>query len=159
MSRLFFIVNLFLSALLIHSYVSAADIMDRKEKTPVIITSETLTANNKNSTAIFEGRVVAKTDDITMYSDRMTVYYDNTRNKVTKIHALGHVKVRKEERALFSEEAVYLEEEEKIIFTGNPKAVDGENVISGTQIIFYLKDDRAEVQGSRVVLQNKQELN
>lgn len=158
MSKLFFIVNFILSALLIHSAVSAAKIMDRKEKTPVIITSETLTANNKNSTAIFEGSVVAKTDDITMYSDRMTVYYDNTRNKVVKIHALGHVRVRKEERALFSQEAVYLEEEQKIIFTGNPKAVDGENVISGTQIIFYLKDDRAEVQGSRVVLQNKQEI-
>jgi len=66
------------------------------------------------------------------------------------------VTVNKEERALFSEEAIYLEGDKKIIFTGNPKAVDGENVISGTQIIFYLSDDRAEVQGSRVVLQNKQ---
>jgi len=159
MSRLFFIVNFLLSALLVHSAISAADLIDRKGKKPVIITSETLTADNKNSTAIFEGKVVAKTDDITMYSDKMTVYYDNKRNKVTKIHALGHVKVRKEERALFSDEAVYLEDEEKIIFTGNPKAVDGENVISGKQIIFHLKDDRAEVQGSRVILQNKQELN
>jgi len=159
MSRQFFIVNFILSALLVHVTVSAATLIDKKEKKPVIITSETLTADNKNSTAIFEGSVVAKTDDITMYSDKMTVFYDNTKNKVTKIHALGHVKVRKEERALFSDEAIYIEEDEKIIFTGNPKAVDGENVISGTQIIFYLKDDRAEVQGSRVVLQNKQGLN
>jgi len=159
MSRQFFIVNFVLSVLLIHSTVSAATLIDKKGKTPIIITSETLTADNKNSTAIFEGKVVAKTDAVTMYSDKMTVFYDNTRNKVTRIHALGHVKVRKEEKALFSDEAVYIEEDEKIIFTGNPKAVDGENVISGTQIIFYLKDDRAEVQGSRVVLQNKQGIN
>ncbi len=159
MSRQFFIVNFILSALLIHVTVSAANLIDKKGKNPIIITSETLTADNKNSTAIFEGTVVAKTDAVTMYSDKMTVYYDNARNKVTKIHALGRVKVHKEEKALFSDEAIYLEEEDKIIFTGNPKAVDGENVISGTQIIFYLKDDRAEVQGSRVVLQNKQELN
>ncbi len=158
MSRQFFIVNCILSALLVHFTVSAATLIDKKEKKSIIITSETLTADNKNSTAIFEGSVVAKTDDITMYSDKMTVFYDNTRNKVTRIHALGRVKVHKEEKALFSDEATYLEDEEKIIFTGNPKAVDGENVISGTQIIFYLKDDRAEVQGSRVVLQNKQVL-
>lgn len=159
MSRQFFIVNFILAALLVHINVSAAPLIDNTDKKTVIITSETLTADNKNSTAIFEGSVVAKTDDITMYSDKMTVFYDNTRNKVTKIHALGHVKVRKEERALFSDEAIYLAEDDKIVFTGNPKAVDGENVISGTQIIFHLKDDRAEVQGSRVVLQNKQGLN
>jgi len=145
-----------LSALLVHVSVSAATLIDKKGGGPIIITSETLTADNKNSTAIFEGAVVAKTDDVTMRSDKMTVFYDNTKNKVTKIHALGHVTVNKEERALFSEEAIYLEGDKKIIFTGNPKAVDGENVISGTQIIFYLSDDRAEVQGSRVVLQNKQ---
>ena len=156
MSRQFFIVNFILSALLVHFTVSAATLIDNKGKKPIIITSETLTADNKNSTAIFEGTVVAKTDNLTMYSDKMTVFYDNSRNKVTKIHALGRVKVHKEEKALFSDEAIYLEEDDKIIFTGNPKAVDGENVISGTQIIFYLKDDRAEVQGSRVVLQNKQ---
>jgi lipopolysaccharide export system protein LptA len=142
-----------------HLTAFAAELLDKKDKKPIIITSETLTADSKNNIAIFEGAVTAKTDDITMYSDKMTVYYDNSRNKVEKIHALGHVKVHKEERALFSDEATYIEEDNKIIFTGNPKAVDGENVISGTQIIFYLKDDRAEVQGSRVVLQNKQGLN
>lgn len=159
MSKQFFIVNFILSALLVHITASAAAPIDKKEKKPIVITSETLTADNKNGTAIFEGKVVAKSDNVTMYSDKMTVFYDNSRNKVTQIHAQGHVKVRKDERALFSDEATYLEEDEKIIFTGNPKAVDGENVISGTQIIFYLKDDRAEVQGSRVVLQNKKEVN
>lgn len=158
MSRQFFIVNFILSALLIHVTASAATLLGDKGKTPIIITSETLTADNKKSTAVFEGKVVAKTDEMTMYSDKMTVFYDNTKNKVTKILCAGHVKVRKDERALFSDEAIYLEDEGKIIFTGNPKAVDGENVISGTQIIFYLKDDRAEVQGSRVILQNKKGL-
>jgi lipopolysaccharide export system protein LptA len=141
-----------------HLPAFAASLSDNAEKKPVVITSQTLTANNNNNTAIFEGSVVAKTDDVTMYSDKMTVFYDNSESKVKKIHANGNVKVVREEKALFSNEAIYIEEEEKIIFTGNPKAVDGENVISGTQIIFYLKDDRAEVKSSRVVLQNKQGL-
>ena len=159
MSKLFFIVNIVLSTFIFHGTVFASPLIDSTEKTPVIITSETLVADNKNNTAIFEGAVTAKTDTMTMYSDKMTVYYDNSESKVKKIHAVGHVKVNKEERVLFSHEAIYMEDGEKIIFTGNPKAVDGENVISGKQIIFYLKDERVIVEGSRVILQNKQGLN
>lgn len=159
MSRLFFIVSFLSFLVLPGGPVLAQGAQDKPEKAPIVITSETLTADSKNETAIFEGSVVARTEDITMYSDRMTVYYDSSRKKVRKIHAVGDVKVNKEERALFSDEAVYLEEEGKIIFTGNPRAVEGENLISGRQIVFYLKDDRAVVEGSRVVLQNTQGLN
>jgi lipopolysaccharide export system protein LptA len=126
------------------------------ENKPIVITSQSLTADNKNNTAIFEGSVVATTGDITIYSDKMKVFYENSGGKITKIHATGNVRVHKKERAIFSKEAIYLSDEEKIIFTGNPKAVEGENVITGRQIIYFLKDDRAIVEGSKVVLKNKQ---
>jgi lipopolysaccharide export system protein LptA len=137
------------------TYVSA--LPEKANKSPIIITSDTLTADNKNNTAVFEGTVVAKTDDMTMYSDKMTVFYDDKEKKIMKIHAVGDVKVQNEERALFSNEAIYIDEEEKIIFTGNPKAVEGENMITGKQIIFFLKDNRAVVEESRMILQNKME--
>lgn len=128
---------------------------EKAEKRPVMITSQTLTADNKNNTALFEGSVVATTTDLTMYSDKMTVFYDNTESKVKKIYAVGNVKVHKKERVIFSDEATYMEDEKKIIFTGNPKAVEGENVVTGTRIIFYLEDERAFVEGSKVILQDK----
>jgi lipopolysaccharide export system protein LptA len=59
---------------------------------------------------------------------------------------------------LFSKEAVYLDNEEKIIFSGNPKAVEGDNVITGEKIIFFIKDERAVVEGSRVILKNKKDI-
>ena len=146
-----------LCALLVSSHSAAApDSPAKEEKKPIVITSETLTADNKNNTAIFEGTVVARTDDIVMYSDRMTVYYDNEEKKIREIHAEGNVKVNKEERVLFSDEAIYHQPDEKIVFNGNPRAVDGENVISGKQITFYLNDERVEVKGSRVLLQSTQ---
>lgn len=135
-----------------------AAIPEKGVKKPVVITSETLTADNKNNTAVFEGSVVAKTDDITIYSDTMTVFYDNSESKLNKIEAAGNVKVHKKDRAIFSDHATYLDNEKKIVFTGNPRAVEGENVITGTQIIFFLQDDRALVEGSKVILQNRQEL-
>ncbi len=158
MLRPFFIVNCILTIFILCFTALAAPLIEKKEKKPIIITSQTLTADNKNNTAIFEGSVVAKTDDVTMYSDKMTVFYDNSESRIKKIHAIGNVKVHRNERAIFSNEATYLDDEEKIIFTGDPKAVEGENLITGTQIIFFLKDDRAVIEGSRVILQNKQGL-
>ena len=128
------------------------------EKKTIIITSKTLTADNKNNTAVFEGSVVAKIGDITIQSDEMAVFYDNSENSIDTIHATGNVKVHKNERALFSDKAVYFDADEKIVFTGNPKAIEGNNVISGTKIIFYFRDDRAVVEGSKVILQNKEGL-
>ncbi len=135
---------------------SASALIEKGGKKPVVITSQTLTADNKNHTAVFEGSVVAKTGDLVIYSDKMTVFYDNSDNKIKKILASGNVKVHNRERAIFSDEAVYFSNDdmEKIIFRGNPRAVEGENVITGTRIIFYPKDDRAVVEGSRVILQN-----
>ncbi|MBI5025556.1 MAG: lipopolysaccharide transport periplasmic protein LptA [Nitrospirae bacterium] len=142
--------------------VGLSDAEDTKEQTktekkPIIITSKTLTADNKTNTAIFEGSVVAKTEDITIYSDKMIVYSDNTRNKITKIEASGNVRAHKKERAIFSKEATYYEEDEKIVFTGEPKAVEGENVVTGTKITYFIKDDRSIVEGSRAFLKKKGE--
>lgn len=161
MSKPFSIISSVLLLVIVINTSFASPIDAGKEKEPVVITSQTLTADNKNNTAVFEGSVLAKSGDIEMYSDKMTVFYSESEKKIQKIHAVGHVKVHKQERALFSDEATYLNDnaDEKIIFTGNPKAVEGENVITGKKIIFYIKDDRAVVQGSRVILQNNKRLN
>ncbi len=155
MSKLFFIISIFF--LLSATCFSTSEAVENIEKKPVIITSRTLTADNKNNTAVFEGSVVAKTSDITILSEKMTVTYDKEGSKISKIHATGNVKVYNDERVIFSKEAVYLDTEEKIIFTGNPKAVEGENFITGKQITFYLKDNRAVIDESRMILQNNQE--
>jgi lipopolysaccharide export system protein LptA len=158
MLRLFFIVNIVLTISAYHLTAFASAPAKEEEKRPIIITSKTLTADSKNNTATFDGSVVAKTDRITIYSDKMTVFYGNSEGKIKKIHAVGNVKVNKKGKALFSKDAIYFNDEEKIVFTGNPKAIEGENLITGKKIIFYLKDDRAVIEESRVILQNTQDL-
>jgi lipopolysaccharide export system protein LptA len=158
MSRPFFIFNCLLSILIVCFFSSGVSVSEGADKKAITITSETLTTTNRDGTAVFEGSVVAKMDDITIYSDKMIVFYNDAENNVKKIHATGNVKVHSKERAIFSKEASYINDEEKIIFTGNPKAVEGDNVITGTQIIYFLKDNRAVIKGSRVIIQNKQEL-
>ena len=64
-------------------------------KGPILITSQTLLSDNKARTALFEGSVVAKTENMTLYSDKMLVYYAEGSGNVTKIDAEGSVKLVK----------------------------------------------------------------
>ncbi len=155
MSRLFFIFNFLLLTLII-CFPAIGSALEGVEKKTITITSETFTTDNRKSTAVFEGSVVAKTDEVTIYSDRMTVSYSDAEKNVKEIRATGNVKVHSKEKAIFSKEASYITDEENIIFSGNPKVIEGDNVITGTRITYFLKDDRVVVEDSRVILQNKQ---
>jgi len=126
-------------------------------KGPIHITSESLTADNKAHTALFEKNVVAKTTDLTIHSDKMLVYYEEDGGTVTKIEATGNVKVLRESRIMTSKSAVYYADEEKVIFTGEPRAMDGENVVSGTKITYFMNNDRFQVENSRVILKSKKD--
>ncbi|MEW6571717.1 MAG: LptA/OstA family protein [Nitrospirota bacterium] len=122
---------------------------------PIIITSKTLTTDNKTNTAIFEGSVVARTTDLTMYAVRMIVQYDKITGKVKQIDAQGDVKLIKENRIITSADATYYANEEKVVFTGAPRAVEGENVVTGKKMIYLMNDDRYIVEDSKVFLTKK----
>lgn len=120
----------------------------------IVITSQSLITDNKNSTALFEGSVVAIADSVTIYSDTMKVTYSSAESRVVEIYASGNVRAHNNGKAIFSQEATYSANEEKITFTGSPKVVDGENIITGKKIVYFIKDDRAVVEDSRVTLKN-----
>ncbi len=126
-------------------------------KGPVSVTSETLTADNKAHTALFEKNVVAKTTDITMSADRMLVSYTD-RGDITRIQLKGNVKVQQEDKVITSQEAIYYAETpERLVFSGNPQAFDGQNVLSGTKITYYVDEERSFVEGgSKVIMKSKQ---
>jgi len=156
MSRAFFICNI-ISVFLLFSSICVNASTETTRERKVVITSETFTADNKTNTAVFEGAVVATLEDITIHSERMIIYYDSSKGNIKRIHATGGVKVHRDDSVIFSKDAIYLGKEEEIIFTGEPRLVDGENVVTGTRIIYLLNDDRAIVEGSRVVLKLKDE--
>ena len=123
-------------------------------KGPIIITSATLSSDSKAHTALFEGAVVARTEEMTLYSDRMLVYYAEQTGNVTKIDADGNVKLIKKDLVVTSK-TVYFAEEDKAIFTGEPKAVEKGNIVTGTKMTYLMKEERSFVENSRVLLENK----
>lgn len=132
---------------------------DSSPKEPVVITSKTLSADNKARVAVFEGSVIAKKGEMTMFSDKMTVYYSDEKSgsSITKIDSEGNVKVVKADRVITSKFATYLTEpQERIIFTGEPRASEGANVVTGTKMTYFMQDDRSIVENSKVFIVNKE---
>ena len=154
MSRLLLILSLFL--ILAVPGGAFAEEAKTKVKGPITITSESLTADNKEHTALFEKNVVARTTDMTIHADWMLVYYKEQGGDVTKIEAKGSVKVYQEAKVITANEMVYFADEEKVVFTGSPRAIDGDNIVTGTKITYYTRDDRSVVENSKVILKNKQ---
>jgi lipopolysaccharide export system protein LptA len=126
-------------------------------KGPITVTSETLTADNKAHTALFENNVIAKTTDLTIHADKMLVYYKEDGGDVTKIEASGNVRVLRDSRIITSKAATYYADEDKVLFTGEPRAMDGDNIVSGTKITYFMGTDRFLVENSKVILKSKKE--
>ncbi len=124
---------------------------------PIVITSEKLSADNKARTALFEGSVVAKTGEMTLYSDKMLVYYSDQTGNVTRIDAEGKVKLVKKDLVVTSGVAQYFADTDKVIFTVEPSAVEKGNIVTGTKMTYMFKEDRSIVENSRVLLDNKKE--
>ncbi len=157
MSKALFTVNIYLAVIIFSMTAFTAYASAESEKSPIVITSDSLIADNKKNTAVFEGSVVATTETIKIIADRMTVFYTEGESRIVKIHAEGNILVQKDDTLISSEEAVYIDAEEKIVFSGNPKVTEDDNSIAGTRIIYYIKDERAVVEGSKVLIKNKEE--
>ncbi len=131
----------------------------KNEHVPTIITSESLTADNKAKTALFVGSVVAKKGDMTLNADRMLVYYSEGGNgsNIDKIDADGNVKLVRGDRVITSGKAVYYAgADERAIFTESPRAAEGKNLVIGTKMTYYMKDDRYIVENSTVYMEKEQ---
>src|SRR3990172_12147740 len=103
MLKRFLIISIFF--LFFPAIQSSAENQKANIKGPITITSETLTADNKAHTALFEKNVVAKTTNLTIQADKMLVFYKEDGGDVTKIESTGNVKVLKEDRIITSKAA------------------------------------------------------
>jgi lipopolysaccharide export system protein LptA len=119
---------------------------------PIVITSSSFSVDNRANTAVFEGSVVAKTENMTLYADRMTVHYTAS-GEAEVIEAEGTVRLVRGEQAITSGKAVYHAVEDKVIFTENPRAIKGANVITGSRMTYFIEQDRSVVEDSRVFIE------
>jgi lipopolysaccharide export system protein LptA len=124
----------------------------------ILIKSNSLEVDNKKRVVTFTGNVDARRGDLIINCEKMFVYYSGTMTddtsqksdiKIEKIVANGGVRISRPSGGLATaEEAVYYQQDEKVILTGNPTVKQGEDVVEGSTITLYLREERSIVEGS-----------
>lgn len=129
---------------------AAAARPEKKEREPLVITSDSMEADKLGDTVTFTGNVTLKKEGMTLTSDSMVVFYDARTKGVREIDAYGNVVVRKEGRTAFSNKAAYYSHEEKIVLTGDARIIEKENQLGGDTITLYMREERSIVEGGKV---------
>lgn len=114
---------------------------------PLKIKSDTLQADNEKKTATFEGKVVARQGDLTLHADRLVISYSGAERDLARVEAFGNVRILQGTRQATSSHAVYDPKGATIVLDGSPKVVQGEDVISGKQITYFVNEQKSVVTG------------
>ncbi|TLM68968.1 MAG: lipopolysaccharide transport periplasmic protein LptA [Deltaproteobacteria bacterium] len=132
----------------------AAPLSRTASKEPVEITADRLEADDVAKSLVFIGNAVAKQGDVTINSDRLTIYYAGQGSAaqggdIDRIVADGSVRIVQGSRLATAGRAVYFRGEDRMVLTGSPKVTEGSNSVQGNEIILYLKENRSVVMGGQ----------
>jgi len=129
---------------------------------PIYVEADQMSSTAESNTVLFNGNVDAKQGDLRIRSDEMTVYYDDpetpeeskvpdTTQRIEKLVCVGNVEITREDWLGTSEHMTYLADSRQVVLTGNAKAWQGQNMVTGEKIIYYMDEGRSEVIGGAAV--------
>ncbi|OQX05357.1 MAG: hypothetical protein BWK76_27640 [Desulfobulbaceae bacterium A2] len=137
---------------------------------PIDIEADRMLSQEKENSVLFSGKVVAKQDDVTIFADEMTVYYapegDNQKKpagaqkntppqkgpggggaqKIQKLICTGKVKITRGEWTGLGQRMDYFAGERKVVLSGDAQTWQGQNMVAGKTIIYYLDEGRSIVE-------------
>ncbi len=114
---------------------------------PIDITSDRVEAYSKENRIIFRGNVTARQKDIVIYADSLETMVIEGGKGIEKVIAGGNVKIQQGLRVANCQKAVFHNVDQTLILTGDPKVWEGNNMVSGDEIVFHIEQDRIEVKG------------
>ena len=120
---------------------------------PINIEADHMTSLEEENNVLFSGNVDASQADVRIRSDKLTVYYtaadEGKKQEVKRLRCEGNVEITKGEWLGTGKTMNYLAKDRKVILSGDAKAWQGTNLITGNTIIYYLDEGRSEVIGGR----------
>jgi len=134
-------------AVLLIAWTGLAGAAPAASKEPLKIKSNELSADNDKHTATFEGKVVARQGDMTLYADKLVISYGGGGRDLSRVEAFGNVRIQQGTRQAFGSHAIYDNKGAKIILDGSPRVQQGEDVITGKEITYYVDEQRSVVTG------------
>jgi lipopolysaccharide export system protein LptA len=116
---------------------------------PIDVTADRLSADSVRNTVTFEGNVVARQADVTLYADRIQAAYSRESGSIDRIEAEGNVRFLQEGREARSERATFHNLEQRIVLSGGPTLRQGPNTVKGEMLTIFLRENRSVVTGGK----------
>ncbi len=104
------------------------------------ITSENLEVDRENRVSVFSGNVYAYNKDIKIWSERLIVKFDNTKNEIEQLNAEYSVKIIKEEITATGDIGVYYPKSEKLNLLGNVEVIEKNNYVKCDELYLDIKN-------------------
>jgi outer membrane protein assembly factor BamD len=114
---------------------------------PIDITSDLVEADAKENRIVFKGNVTARQRDVVIYADSLEAVIGEDGKAIEKVIAGGNVKIQQGLRVASCQKAIFYNLEKRVVLTGDPKVWEGENMVSGEEIIVDVEGNRVEVKG------------
>jgi outer membrane protein assembly factor BamD len=114
---------------------------------PFDITSDRVETYSKENLIVFKGNVMARQKDIVIHADSIEALIIEGGKGIERVVADGNVKIQQGLRVASCEKAIFHNIDQKVVLTGDPKVWEGDDLVSGDEIVFDIEKDRIEVRG------------
>jgi outer membrane protein assembly factor BamD len=114
---------------------------------PIDITSDKVETYSKENLIVFKGNVTARQKDFVIHADSLDAIIIEGGKGIEKVIAGGNVKIQQGFRVANCDKAIFYNIDQKVVLTGDPKVWEGDDMVSGDEIIFDIEKNQIEVKG------------
>ncbi|MBD3308483.1 lipopolysaccharide transport periplasmic protein LptA, partial [candidate division KSB3 bacterium] len=111
---------------------------------PIVITGDSLEIDSAQKIATYTGNVKVVQGDMSMFSDTLVIYLDETGKQLRKAVATGNVRMVNETITATGEEGIFYNDEQKLEIIKKAKIWQENNTITAHRIVAYLQDEIIE---------------
>jgi len=122
---------------------------DTNSRAPIDISSDTVEGDQRQNSVTFKGNVIAKQENTTIYANALVITYDSENKKVREIVASGNVKVVNLDRRATGQRVIFNQDENKVVLEGDAVIREGENVVRGERVTYYINEERSVVESGK----------
>lgn len=132
--------------------------MEADTDAPVEMTSDALSVNQDDGTALFTGNVVVGQGDMRLSAPRVLVVYTQARDGIARLEARGGVTLVSGKEAAEAAKADYDVEAGTVVMTGNVLLTQGPNALTSDRMVVNLETGTARMTGRvKTVIQQQSE--
>ena len=104
----------------------------------ITISSEKLNVYRDDNISVFSGNVYAEDDAIKLWSDKISIFYDEANKSIDKIVAENNVKIIVNGLTAYGDLSKYRVDNEELLLEGNVVVIEKDNTIHSDHLILDL---------------------